>query len=300
MRPAHVVDILTPKKVQLNGLWFGPRKPKRVIVWVHGLGSSAFSKGPIVDALIDAETAVLTFNNRGHDKVSVVSRGKARIYGGSAHEVFTDCVDDIEGAIRLAKSSGAKDIFLAGHSTGCQKSIYWAAKKGLPAGRQGGGNEVKGIILLAPISDYAAEMHLSGKEKIAKGLKIAKKLIQAGKPHELVPAGTIEWSLIADAQRFVSLYSGESAEEIFPYWAPKRTPKTLKKVKLPVLVFLADEDQYADRPSREMEEWFMRHIGDWRGVITVNHVDHSFAGGEEVVVRHTGGFMREVTEAPKR
>lgn len=285
MRPAQVVEILTPKKVQLNGLWFGPRKPKRVIVWVHGLGSSAFSKGSIIDALLDKETAVLTFSNRGHDKVSVVSRGASRIYGGSAHEVFTDCADDLEGAIAFAKKAGAKNIFLAGHSTGCQKSIFWAAKKG---------KGVKGIILLAPISDYAAEMHISGKKKIAKGMRIAKQLFKAGKPHELVPTGTIEWSLIADAQRFVSLYSGESAEEIFPYWAPARVPKTLRTVKLPMLVFLAEKDQYADRPAMQMAEWFMKHVRNWRGIVVVKDVDHSFTGGEEVIVRHTRSFFREV------
>src|SRR5258708_1138155 len=129
MRLCHVIEIVTPKKVHLNGLWFGPKRPKRAVLWVHGLGSSTFSKLSIFDNLIDKSTAVLPFNNRGHDKVSSTSTGRSkRIRGGAAHEVFTECVDDIEGAINFAKKNGVKEIYLAGHSTGCQKSAYWAVK----------------------------------------------------------------------------------------------------------------------------------------------------------------------------
>ena len=73
MTPAFVVEIVTPKKFVLKGLWFKPKKPKQAIVFVHGLGGSAFSMLPTVSKLVDAQTAVLTFNNRGHDVVSGLS-----------------------------------------------------------------------------------------------------------------------------------------------------------------------------------------------------------------------------------
>src|SRR3989344_5371271 len=130
VRPCHVVEIVTPKNVLLNGLWLGPKKPKRAIVWVHGLGSSMFSKLALAERLVDSQTAVIVFNNRGHDKVATISTAsKRRIRGGAAHEIFTDCADDIQGAINYAKKAGAKSVYLAGHSTGCPKSVYWGAKK---------------------------------------------------------------------------------------------------------------------------------------------------------------------------
>lgn len=283
MRAAHVVQIATPKRVVLDGLWLGPIKVKRVIIFVHGLGSSLFSKLDIAYALIDKETAVLAFNNRGHDKVARVTRGKKRVNAGAAFEVFTDCIDDIEGAINAARASGAKDIYLAGHSTGCQKSIYWAAKKK--------NKKVKGIILLAPISDYAAQVFTSGKTKVVRAVGIAKQMVRAGKGDALVPQSV--WDETLSAQRLVSLYSGESAEEIYPYWAPERMPTTLKKVKLPVLVLLAGEDQYNDRSAKTMAQWFSKHVRNWRDITIVKNVDHSFTGGEEVVVRHMRSFFRE-------
>src|SRR3989344_3822653 len=128
MRPCFHIEITPPKKVMLNGLWFGsysakaskgkPKKPKRVIVWVHGLGSSMFSKLGIVDELANSKTAVLMFNNRGHDKVASVRKTNgAHVRAGAVHEVFTDCVDDIQGAINFTKARGIKNTWLAGHST---------------------------------------------------------------------------------------------------------------------------------------------------------------------------------------
>src|SRR3989344_5183299 len=191
MLPAHIVHIVTPKKA------------RRAVVWVHGLGSSMFSKLEITRLIADKETAVLMFNNRGHDKISpLVVAGTKWRKAGSAHEKFTDCVDDIEGAIKFAKKAGAKSIYLAGHSTGCQKSTYWANKKG---------KGVKGIILLAPISDYAATVMLDSKEKIARALGVARRLVARGKKHELLPENVWGWSLLADAQRFISLYSGKGS-----------------------------------------------------------------------------------------
>src|SRR5205807_10060866 len=65
-------------------------------------------------------SAVLTFNNRGFENVTDVKRvigKKAKwIRAGSAHEVFTESDDDIQGAVNYAKKH-SKNIYLAGHST---------------------------------------------------------------------------------------------------------------------------------------------------------------------------------------
>lgn len=285
MRPAYVVEIETPKGVLLNGLWFGPRKARRVIIWVHGLSSTMFSKQAHMAALLDKHTAVLAFNNRGHDKVSrLIKKNGKRDEAGGAHEVFTDCVDDIDGVIRFAKRQGSKQIFLAGHSTGCQKSMYWASKKG---------RGVKGLFLLAPLSDYAAEVYLSGREKVAAALTIAKKMMREGKAREFVPVRVWPSRLLADARRYVSLYSGQSAEEIFTYWEPKRNPKTLRSVKLPILVVLAEKDQYAQEPAKKLAGWFTDNLKKTDKVTVISHADHGFRGSEKTVARIIRNFMKE-------
>ncbi len=133
MRPTNVIEITTPKNFILNGLWFGPTKPRTAIILVHGLTGSAFSRLPITDVLADEDTAVITFNNRGHDIVSkkrqIVGMETKTTFGGTAHEVFAECIDDIEGAIRRVRKEGVKEIYLAGHSTGCQKSRTTPARQ---------------------------------------------------------------------------------------------------------------------------------------------------------------------------
>lgn len=288
MRLAHVIEIITPKKYILNGLWFGAQKPKRIVIWVHGLGSTMFSKLKIADELVDAKTAVLAFNNRGHDKVARLPharRIKKALRGGAAHERFVDCVDDIEGAIRFAKRTGARSVFLAGHSTGCQKSAYWASKKG---------RGVKGIILLAPMSDYAAEIKISGKKRIARALIHARQLVRSGRSHELMPERVSSWSLLADAQRYISLYSGEGAEEIFTYWDPRKNPKTFHSIRIPTLVLLAEKDEYGDRSAKEISAWFAKHSRSRKfESLIVPKVGHSFKGGEKIVARAVHNFIKQ-------
>lgn len=276
MRPCFHVEIETPKKVLLNGLWLGPKNATRVYVWVHGLGSTMFSKLSIMDHLIDDDTAVLTFNNRGHDKIAVVpTTGTKRIKGGSVHEVFTDCVDDIEGAIRAAKQQGAREVILVGHSTGCQKSAYWGSVKG---------RGVKGIVLLAPISDYSSELQASGPKKLAAAKRAAERLIREGKRDAVLPESIWGWPWIADAQRFMTLYTGAGAEEVFTYWNPSRKPQTLSKIRLPILSVLAEHDEFADRPAQEIADWFIQHIYEGEALVA-RGAGHSFKGSEKKIAR---------------
>jgi len=288
MTPCHVVQIETPKKYLLNGLWFGPKYPKRVIVWVHGLGSSAFSMGNIAHMLPDGGTAVLAFNNRGHDVVANLSKKSSssekkpkRILAGAAHEKFADCVDDIQGAVNFARSAGVKNVFIAGHSTGCQKSIYWAHKKKMKG--------VKGIILLAPVNDYAGALAWHGRARVLRATKFARALVKRGRPHELLPASI--WNEEGDdAQRFLSLYTPDSAENIFPYNDPKKNPRILRSVKGSLLVLWAGKDEYADRPAEGIAGWFKTERPAAR-VVVVPDVGHSFKGGETSVLRAIKNFI---------
>lgn len=277
MSLCETIEIVTPKKVLLNGLWFGSRRPKTAIIWVHGLGSSLFSKLDIVQKLVDKNTAVITFNNRGHDKVSRIAHTGEKIIGktvlgGAAHEIFEECVDDIQGAINFVKRAGAKDIWLVGHSTGCQKSIYWASKKG---------RGVKGIVLLAPISDYSAETYLKGKRKIARAAKAARALVARKKPHSLLPE--VLWPEPIDARRFLSLYTPDSREEMFTYAQPKKVPRLLKAVRLPSLAIFAGKDEFADRPAKEITGWFEKNTGANLETLIIPQSTHSFRGKETQV-----------------
>ncbi len=284
IRPAHVVTIVTPKKVVLNGLLFGPRTPERVLVWVHGLGGSAFSNGGYLAKIVDRKTAVLTFSNRGHDIVSGIRRedGTHGPYGGEVHEVFTECVDDIEGAVRFARRLGAKEIYVGGSSTGSQKTVYWASHIKRARG-------VRGLVLAVPLSDHASAVALHGARQVRRALEAARSLVRRGDPHALLPEG--RWQQPFDAQRFVSLYGGDGPEEVFPYWDATRRPRVLRQLRQPILVLLAGNDEYGDRPAKDIGGWFAKHLKTGDRVVVVPGVGHGFKGGESLVAHAVRRFM---------
>ena len=288
MKPCFAVEIITPKKYILDGFWFGPLCPKRVFVFIHGLGSSAFRYHQLVALWVDKKTAVMTFNNRGHDKIAKLRRlvgakkSHVSILAGQAHEVFTDCADDIQGAVNFVKKQGAKEIYLAGHSTGCQKSVYYGSKKSDKA--------VKGLILLAPMSDYSIAVMMNKNQKLARAVKIARGMAWAGKKHDLMPRNICED--VIDAQRFLSLYTLDSAEEIFCYSQPRKNPVALKKIKLPMLVMLAEKDEYGDRPAEKIAAWFGKYINAKSAVKIIPGVTHGFTGGEKRVTGLVRGWIK--------
>lgn len=287
MTPCYALEITTPKRFRLRGLWFGPRRAKNVIIFIHGLGGSVFSMRTVVAKLVNKNTAVLAFNNRGHDVISTLKHDKRKNLppAGAAHERFVDCVDDIQGAVNFARRQKAKNVFLAGHSTGCQKSVYWAHKKN--------SRGVKGVILLAPVSDWAAELQLTGKRRLEAAAKIARSLVRRGKKHALLstqkPLGI--WIKTIDAQRFLSLYSPDSVEEVFSYTQPKKDPRALKSIAKPVLVLWPEKDEFSAKESlKDIKGWFEKYLRRGR-VVVVPRVGHGFKGGEAKVVREIRRFV---------
>lgn len=277
-----VVQIETPKHYLLDGIWIGPEKAETVFVYVHGLGSNLFSHYGLLENLASDNTAVLVFNNRGYGNISRIKRlNKKSVKGydshwiGMAHEVFTESADDIAGAVGLAENKGAKQVFLVGHSTGCQKSVYYLTRPHH--------QKIAGAVLLAPMSDFADTLILEKKKIYTKATVVAEKMIQAGKGRELLPSSV--WSFPMEAQRFVSLFTKDSVEEIFGY-ASNKKPTLLQKVDVPILVMLAGADEYRDREMIEIGGWFEKMKYKNSGaVVTVAGATHGFGGCEKEVVK---------------
>jgi len=280
----EVVDIITPNKIILNGLWFGTQVAKFGFIYVHGLASSVFSKIDLLTSLAGKNFSVLAINTRGHDKVTRVlkldkrtNKGYRSLRAGGAHEVFTECKDDLAGAVEFMLARKIRNIYLIGHSTGCQKSVYYLA-----VGKHR--EKVKGAILLCPMSDYAAAVKFFGQEKLKKIASLAKQMVHRGQKHHLIPFDL--WPSYDDAQRFLSLYTAHSQEEIFSYVTAHKNPKFLIGVKKPLLVVLASEDEYQDRPTEQIADWFKKYLSSPSSrVVILTNAKHSLSGYEGTIVK---------------
>jgi pimeloyl-ACP methyl ester carboxylesterase len=283
-KKCEVIDIITPQKIVLNGLLFGPNRASTGFIYIPGLSGNVFSKLDMVAFLAGKNFLVLSLNTRGHDKVTRMKKldkrtkkGYQSIRAGGAHEVFTDCKDDLAGAVKFMLDHKVKNIYLVGHSTGCQKSVYYLAY-----GKYR--EKVKGVILLCPMSDYAAAVKEYGEQKLKKIGSLARQMVRTGHGHSLLPLSL--WSGYDDAQRFLSLYTPNSAEEIFSYVDKNKNPKTLLKVKQPLLVVLAGQDEYQDRPTKQIANWFYIYLQNKKSLLAIfPAAKHSLSGFEKDIVK---------------
>ncbi len=108
---AEIVGLITKDKLKLNGLWFGSENPKHVLIFVHGLGGTTFGHHDWLLPIIDSDTSVLFFNNRGNSTVSRIKKldrrkkkGYASIKAGEVFEV-SETMKQVRKHIKEAKDS---------------------------------------------------------------------------------------------------------------------------------------------------------------------------------------------------
>jgi acetyl esterase/lipase len=241
---------------------------------VHGLGSAFASGQPLIRELSARLTAAgigyLKLNTRGHD---VVARAGRRL-AGAAFERFGASVEDLRAAIMLARRAGYRRVILAGHSTGANKVLHYAARVR--------DRRVGGVILLGPISDIAGQTKRIGRRELRRRVATAERTARRD-PDALVPRAFGFWS----ARRYISLYRPGEAEDVFPYDRPDARWTALRRVRLPLAVFLGSRDEYLDRRPSEVVNAFERNATRARSFtgIVVPGADHGFAGHEATLAR---------------
>ncbi len=287
---SEIIRIQTPKKVLLNGLYFGAYYPKTIIIHIHGYTSSMFSGQDRLLPLINDDTGIIFFNNRGAETISKVKIIDKRIKGktkskriGGAFEKFTDCVDDIQGVIDFAKTKNPINIFLTGHSTGCQKSIYYLSKLNNQ-------KDISGVVLMAPMSDYADGIKVKGIEDV---IKYANKMINDGFGNCLIPFDKYKYAI--SANRLLSFLNPNSKEEIFCYAQKNKRAKTLNKISIPICVILSQKDEFRDRPMNKIKEWFEKNIkSNYKEFIIIKGADHGYTKKNNLMAEIIQKFIENV------
>jgi pimeloyl-ACP methyl ester carboxylesterase len=279
--PLSLVRVRTRDGVWLDGVLAEPRRRRRAaLVWVHGLGSAFASGQPLIRELAArlnaAGVAYLKLNTRGHD---TVARGGARL-AGAAFERFGDCREDIRAMVGLARRAGYERVILAGHSTGANKVLHYAARVR--------DRRVRGLILLGPVSDVAGEAKRIGARELRRRVAVAERLARRD-PDALVPRAFGFWS----ARRYISLYRPGEAEDVFPYYRPGARWTALGRIRAPLAVVVGSRDEYLDRPPAALIEAFARHATGARSFtgLVVSGAPHGFARREEVLARALVGWV---------
>jgi pimeloyl-ACP methyl ester carboxylesterase len=224
----------------------------------------------------EGNVALASFNNRGHDMIAgtkkinpSLPKGYEYFSCGAGQEEFEDSVFDIDAGMSFLTGCGYKNIILAGHSTGANKVCFYAGTKKDP--------RVTGVILASPISDRL------GAEKrdpnISKTLRDMQSRIDKGKGDELLTGFGF---FPITPKRYVSLYSDQSAEDVFDYDENHGKLAAFSKITQPLLVVLSEKDEHADRPVVSMKKMFdaKTKSSSYSSVIMEN-ATHGYDGQEK-------------------
>src|SRR3989344_4663687 len=131
-----IVEFNTKDKLLLPGLLYEVKGSKKAVVYLHGNGSSSVfydenEKRILPDEINKKGISFLKFNNRGAHiiKKLKVKKGNEveRLKFGYAYEIISECVLDIDAAVKFLHSLGYKEFYLIGASTGANKTgIYYS------------------------------------------------------------------------------------------------------------------------------------------------------------------------------
>jgi pimeloyl-ACP methyl ester carboxylesterase len=160
-------------------------------------------------------------------------------------------------------------VILAGHSTGANKALYYMARTR--------DRRVRGLLLLGPVSDVAAEVKRIGRRELARRVAVVERLARRD-PESLVPREFGFWS----ARRYLSLYRPGGAEDVFPYYREGARWGALGEIRVPIAAILGGRDEFLDRPATEVLDALARHATRARSYtgIAIPGALHGFRGHE--------------------
>lgn len=284
MKNLQLDEIITTDGLVHQGIYFEPPKKTDIgILWIHGLTSAFFHNLPMADAVVKMcdknGFGYASFNNRGHDIITGIDKqvGKnefKKVSGGAGMEKFEDCIYDIDAGISFLIKKGIKKVVLIGHSTGALKAGYYGGVKK--------DKRVQGIIAASPVSDRLIEVKTN--PKLTQNLHKMAHMIDIGKGDYILNNLFV---FPVTPKRYVSLFGEKSAEEtIFDYGSKKPNLKIIQNIKTPLMVVLAEKDEYADRPVGEIKDFFDKYqkSDNYKSVIIKNAV-HGFDGLENNFVK---------------
>ena len=247
----------------------GPRRGAPLLVFVHGMGSNFYRsalKKEFLQCAPEHGFAVLSYNNRGAER-------------GTEDEPFSACLADLDAAVAFARRQGHRRLFFIGHSTGCQKIVFWQSRRRARA--------VAGLALLAPADDYAITRQALGRQFDRK-VAWARNMVAAGKGTALIQALYERFT----AARFLSIANPRAIEaNVFRYAGPLTH---FRRVRCPMFALFGEAEGFAALTPAAMLDVLQRKATT-RDMQTqlVPEANHSFKGHEARVAQAVCQWARE-------
>ncbi|MDE1761827.1 MAG: DUF1749 domain-containing protein [Candidatus Micrarchaeota archaeon] len=268
----------------MSGLLYrSGRANKTAIVSIFGMTGDFFSSArneELCNAANRNGIDVFLAGNRGMGAITPFKDKKGRkFYIGTVMEKFEECLFDIGGALRLLRGLGYTKFFLVGHSTGCQKALYYQYKrKDL---------KIKGIVFIAPMDDHNIAKQKDIGQKFAKAVAFARKMVNQGKGDMITPT----WISHYSAKRFLS-YADEKKPEarLFNYDSDL---KEFGSLRCPTLTIIGSREEHLTKPVRTHIRILQSAANGKFTSVVINGANHGFRGREKELGRAIIGWCRK-------
>ena len=293
-----IVRTTTDDGLWLDGLLGGAPDPARVVVLLHSAYAN-FYEGrfiePIDEAFASVGWALLTVNTRGRDYFADFMRvgdpiaPEFREVGG-IRESFDESFYDVKAWIDCARSMGAAQVVVAGHSLGAMKAVHAVGRRGL---------ECDGLLLMSPADlwGYVSDLCGSKFDRFRKvGAEAFAEWDSAGRsavPSDLMPSDAYFFPI--SKVSYGSLFSDPSTTGMFRLGSEDdMSAAGLGGLGVPVGISLGSEREViAGRPTEYLQaiEKVVRNA-QCTGVI-VEGADHNYHGKEEALAQFWCKWLAE-------
>lgn len=278
--------------VELRG-WLDKDNNETAVIHIHGMSGNGY-ENYFLDNLRETYSkngiSFFSIDTRGCGIISsfwkdneIDSWGEGTKLGGSCFEIFSESIDDIQGAIDYLKTQGKSKFILQGHSLGGSKVVNYLVTKNNP--------EIIGAVLLAP-TDMVGWANTDPHHQDY--LKKSEELISHGEGEELVSAQCWLDKTPLSAQTYQTLCKAGTAVDIYG----ERTGEILLgKIQIPVLIAYGDDDMGILKIDGSMDKWIERvnKIKNQNIKISViENAAHSFKGCETELAKSVESFIREI------
>jgi dienelactone hydrolase len=287
MNDPKFVDFQTYDGLTLPGLLYETKGSKKVVIYLHGNGSSSIFYGEkehrdLPETLYKKGISTLKFNNRGANVIKgmdVVKGNKVeRKLFGMAYEKIKDCVPDIDAAVKFLQKLGYKEFYLAGASTGANKICVYDHYK--PK------NIFKKYILICGGDDTGLYHSILGNKKFMKLLNESKAKIVDGHGEDLIR--DILTTEVFSYQSFYDIANPDGDYNCFPFSEAFKMVNISKKplfryfkgIKKDSIVIYGEKDEYSWGDAKRVIDTLKKYQPDFEYKI-IEGADHGFTGKQD-------------------
>ncbi len=298
MDEPKLVEFKTKDGLNLPGLLYEAKKSKKIVVYLHGNGSSSVfydeaENRDLPESLNKKGFSLLKFNNRGAHVIKKFNIKKGtkeeRVSYGTAYELIKECVFDIDAAIAFLKTLGYKEFYLAGKSTGANKICVYNHYKQK--------NIFKKYALISGGDDTGIYYSILGKNNFWKFLKMAQNKIKQG-DGEKVFRELLDFDLIFSYQGFNDIGNPDGDYNTFPYSEVLKNLKLSKKslfryfagIKKPSLVVYGEVDEASWKNAGKVIDILKKYQPGFSYEITKG-ADHRFTGKKKELAKVVSNWL---------